>query len=125
MLNFNSALIFSENPKALVEFYKKVFQTDPSWSGGDFSGFQVGSGHIVIGPHDKVKGKSGNPERMMLNFEAADLKAEFERVKGLGATVVQEPYHPGEDDKDPNSLVATFADPDGNYFQIMSPMKME
>lgn len=124
MLHFNSALIFSENPGALVDFYKKVFGAEPEWSGGDFKGFKVGSGYVVIGPHDKVHGKNSNPERLMFNYEADDLKAEFERVKGLGATVVQEPYHPGEDDKDAGSLVATFADPDGNYFQLMSPMKM-
>lgn len=124
MLNFNSALIFSENPSALVEFYKKVFQADPSWSGGEFHGFTLGSGALVIGPHDKVKGKSAKPERIMLNFETADVKGEFDRIKGLGVTIVQEPYHPGEDSHDGSSQVATFADPDGNYFQLMSPMKM-
>lgn len=29
MLNLNSILVFSENPKELSDFYKKIFQKDP------------------------------------------------------------------------------------------------
>ena len=121
MLNFNSILLFSKNPKILVEFYKKVFGADPVWSEEDFVGFQVGSGMFTVGPHDKVHGKNPNPERALFNFETNDVAGEFRRVKDLGAHVVQEPYHPGES---PDMWVATFSDPDNNYFQLMSPMKM-
>lgn len=120
MLNFNSLLLFSENPKGLADFYKKVFESEPAWSGGDFVGFEVGGGEFMIGPHDKVRGKNSNPERIMFNFETEDVKGEFERIKGLGAGVVAEPYNPKED---PDGVLATFADPDGNYFQIASPFK--
>ena len=37
-----------------------------------------------------------------------------------GATVVQEPYQPGEA---PEGWIATFSDPDDNYFQLLSPME--
>lgn len=121
MLNFNSILLFSANPKALVDFYKKVFDAEPGWSGGDFTGFKVGDGYITIGPHDKVKGKSTNPERIMFNFETEDVQEECERIQGLGAKVVAEPYHPSEAEE---MWIATFADPDGNYFQLVSPMNM-
>lgn len=120
MLNLNSILIFSEHPKKLVDFYKKVLQKDPDWSGGDFHGFMAGSGALTIGSHDKVHGKSQNPERLMFNFEIDDVKGEFERIKKLGAMVVTEPYQPGEE---PSMWIATFADPDGNYFQIMTPYR--
>lgn len=119
MLNLNSILVFSENPTKLVDFYKKVLQKDPDWSGGDFQGFQVGDGSIAIGPHDKVQGKNTNPERMMFNLETSDVAGEFKRIEGLGATVITKPYQPGEE---PTMWVATFADPDGNYFQLVSPM---
>ncbi len=36
MLNFNSALLFSENPQKLVDFYSQVFDMEPDWTGGDF-----------------------------------------------------------------------------------------
>lgn len=118
MLSFNSLLLFSEKPKKLAEFYKKVFNVDPSWEEGDWASFQVGSGSISIGSHDKVKGKNKSPERMMFNLETKNVKEEFVRIKGYGTKVVAEPYHPSESE---DMWVATFEDPDGNYFQLMSP----
>ena len=119
MLNLNSVLVFSENPQILTEFYKKVLGREPKWTGGEFVGFMLCDGYLTIGPHDKVKGKSQNPDRIMFNFETEDVEGEFARIKGLGAEVIAEPYHPGEE---PDMWVATFADPDGNYFQLLSPM---
>lgn len=120
MLNFNSLLVFSEDPSKLAAFYEKVFQKEPEWKEGGYSGFQVGAGFFTVGPHDKVKGKSQNPERIMFNFETEDVAGEFDRIKELGAEVIAAPYQPGEE---PDMWVATFSDPDGNYFQLMSPMK--
>lgn len=118
MLNLNSILVFSENPEKLAEFYKKVFQKDPDWEGDGYFGFSVGQGFLNIGPHDKVSGKSTNPERIMFNFETEDVKEEFERIKELGAKVIADPYSMGEEYE---GWIATFADPDNNYFQLMSP----
>jgi predicted enzyme related to lactoylglutathione lyase len=123
MLNFNSLIIFSENPQALVDFYKKVFNADPGWSDNGYSGFQLGSGHIVFGPHSEVHGKNANPERQMFFLETKDVKGEFERIKALGAKVIKEPNNPEEEKKGDGPDIATFADPDNNYFQLASPMK--
>lgn len=57
----------------------------------------------------------------MFNLETEDVEKEFKRIKEAGAKVIQEPYHPGEAD---SMMIATFADPDGNYFQLMTPMDM-
>ena len=46
------------------------------------------------------------------------MKGEFDKMKAAGATVVQEPYQMGDDP----GWIATLSDPDGNYFQLMSPM---
>jgi predicted enzyme related to lactoylglutathione lyase len=53
------------------------------------------------------------------NIETPDVKGEFERLKGAGASVVREPYQPREGME---MWIATFSDPDDNYFQLMSPM---
>ena len=45
-------------------------------------------------------------------------EADVRAAKAAGATVIQEPYHP---DEDPEGWIATFADPDDNYFQLVSP----
>lgn len=121
MLNFNSCLIFSETPDALAEFYGKVFELKPKWDMEGYKSYQVGGGFVTIGPHDKVRGKNINPERIMLNFETTEVLKDFERIKKLGAVVIAEPYHPNES---PDDLIATFADSDGNIFQLGTPMRM-
>jgi len=113
MLNFNSILLFSENPKILVDFYKKVLKKDVDWSGGEFSGMQAGNGHLVIGPHDKVHGKSQNPERMIINFEVGNIKEDVKRLQKAGIKKIQDIYHVEE-----YGYIATFEDIDGNYFQL-------
>ena len=120
MLNLSSLLLFSEAPKKLVDFYRAVLAREPKWQEGEYSGFEVGTFALVIGPHSKVRGRNKNPERIMFNFETDNVKGEFERMKGLGAKVIAEPYHMEEDQ---DHLIATLADPDENYFQLMSPMK--
>lgn len=123
MLNFNSVMLFSENPKALSDFYKNVFDKEPDWDMEGYVGFKIGDCAITVGPHDEVKGKNDHPQRMMFNFETDDVKGEFARIKETGAEVIKEPYNPGGDEGE--YLIATFADPDGNYFQLVSPMKMD
>lgn len=120
MLNFNSLLIFSEKPNSLAAFYKQVFQTDPVWEGNDYTTFEVGDGFITIGPHSDVHGKSQEPARIMFNLETDNVVEEFDRIIQLGAHIIKEPYQ--MEGMDENSHIATFADPDGNYFQLMSPM---
>jgi len=119
-MNLNSILIGSEDPKALAEFYTKLFGA-PAMDGGGYTGWQVGTGWVTVGPHDQVKGKNTQPGRILWNIETADVKGDFEKFKAAGATVVQEPYNPGEGDE-MQGLIATFSDPDDNYFQLMSPM---
>lgn len=120
MFTFNSVLLFSANPDELATFYKKVFKKDPDWEEGGYSGFNLGGGMFMIGPHDKVKGKNKTPERVIFNFETDDVEGEFKRIKKLDVTVIKEPYHPDEAE---DMLLATFADLDGNYFQLATPMK--
>ena len=120
MLNFDSLLIFSENPKKLTGFYQKILSAKTDWEGGDFCGFKVGSCMLIIGPHDKVKGKNQNPERIMLNLSTDHFEKEYERITKAGVKVIAKPYHPGED---LTMTLATFADPDGNFFQLGTQMK--
>ena len=120
-MNLNSILIGSENPQRLVEYYTRLFG-EPAWNEGGYTGWMIGSGSVTVGPHDEVKGKSAHPGRIIWNIESADVQGDFERFKAAGATVVREPY--GFDEA-PGSLIATFADPDDNYFQLATPMQAE
>ena len=103
----------------MADFYQKVFGTKPEWEDGDWTGFQAGHCHVAIGPHDQIKGDSKEPARIMLNLETKNVKGEFARIKKLGAKVIKAPYKMAGMDMD----IATLGDPDGNYFQLMSPFK--
>ena len=65
-----------------------------------------------------MQGPNPHPGRLIWNLETPDVRGEFQRLKAAGATVVQEPYQP---DEDPEGWIATFSDPDDNYFQLVSP----
>ncbi len=119
-MNFNSILIGSEDPQRLTDYYTKLFG-EPTWNDGGYTGWLIGSGAVTIGPHDQVKGKNAHPGRIIWNIESADVKGDFERFKAAGATIVVEPYDPGEGSD--GGMIATFSDPDDNYFQLMSPMQ--
>jgi predicted enzyme related to lactoylglutathione lyase len=120
-MNFNGILIGSDDPQRLSEFYRKLFG-DPGWDDGGYTGWMIGSGGITIGPHDQVHGRNQQPGRLIWNIESQDVKADFERFKAAGATVVREPYN---FEQAPDAWIATFADPDDNYFQLVSPMNPE
>ncbi len=121
-MNLNGLLIGSENPERLRDYYTKLFGK-PGFDEGGYFGWQIGSGLLTFGPHDQVKGKNTTPGRIIWNITAADVQAEFKKLKAAGATVVKEPYEmsdaPGQ-----KVTIATLADPDNNYFQLMTPMEM-
>jgi len=119
-MNLNGVLIGSENPERLAEYYARLFGK-AGWESGGFVGWQLGTGWLVVGGHDQVKGTNAHPGRLIWNLETSDVPGDFERLKAAGATVVQAPYAPGEA---PEGLIATFSDPDDNYFQLVSPMDM-
>ena len=118
-------LIGSEEPKVLADYYRQLFG-EPAWDDGGYVGWMIGSGSVMVGPHDEVKGKNVHPGRLLWNIESADVRADFERLKAAGATVIRDPYDPAEgserSDDGPDMLIATFADPDDNYFQLVSQM---
>ena len=122
-LNLNNIMLGSENPRRLADFYAGVLgapERDWSDEANGWFGFRAGDGSLAIGPHSDVKGRSEQPGRIMLNFSTADVKGEFERIRALGAEVVAEPYEPGG-----GMVLCTFADPDGNYFQLATPWDPE
>ena len=118
MLNLNSVMISSMQSAVLAAFYEKVFgkPADMTDTENGFWGWQVGSGFVGILTHSEMGGSAKDPGRVMINFETPQVKEEFERVKTIGGTVIREPYEMG------GGFIATLADPDGNFFQLMNPM---
>lgn len=119
-MDFNSILIGSEDPGRLTDYYAKLFGA-PGWDDGGYVGWQLGSGAVTVGPHSEVHGANAEPGRIIWNVSTADVQGEFARFKAAGAIVVREPY---TFEGMAEAWIATFADPDGNYFQLVSPMDM-
>jgi predicted enzyme related to lactoylglutathione lyase len=118
MLNLNAIMIGTKQPKALAAFYEKVLARPAEWVDADngFWGWQVGSTSLSVLDHSEMGGNAKDPGRVMFNFETPQVKEEFERIKADGAVVVREPYEMG------GGWIATLADLDGNYFQLVTPM---
>lgn len=120
-LNLNSIMLSSGDYKRLADFYGKVLEKQPDMvdENSGYIGYLAGSCFISIGAHDQVKGKNLSPERIIPFFETTEVQTEFDRIKAIdGAEVVKEPYKPSEEGE---FWIATLADPDGNYFQLVTP----
>lgn len=115
MLKLNSIMIGTAQSKVLADFYEKVFGHGADMVEGEWYGWDLGSMFLSIGAHSEVHGTSQDPSRFMFNLETTEVKEEFERLKGIGAQVIKEPYEMQ------GAWIATLADPDGNYFQLMTP----
>jgi predicted enzyme related to lactoylglutathione lyase len=118
-MNFNNLLIGTEDPERLAAFYRKVLG-EPIFSDGGYTTWQLGSGYVSVGAHSEVKGSNTSPGRLIWNIETDDVKGETEKFRAAGAKVIAEPY---SFEGYPDSWIATFADPDGNYFQLATPME--
>lgn len=112
-------MIGTKQSKVLSAFYEQVLgkPADMVEKESGFYGWQVGGALVSVLQHSEMGGKTKDPGRMIFNFETAQVKEEFERIKAIqGAVVIKEPYQMGQ------GWIATLADPDGNYFQLMTPM---
>ncbi len=118
MLNLTSVMIGTKQPQMMVAFYEKVFEkpADMVDSENGFWGWQVGNMFLGILEHSEMGGNTKDPRRLMINFETPQVKEEFERIKAAGGAVIKAPYEMG------NGYIATMADPDGNFFQLLNPM---
>jgi predicted enzyme related to lactoylglutathione lyase len=115
MLQLNSIILGTKDVKKLAEFYEKVFERKADMAENDWYGWKVGSVFFSFGPHSEVAESAKEPQRMMFNFDTQEVEKEFDRIKALGATVIKDPYEMG------GMHIATLADPDGNFFQLVTP----
>ena len=118
-----SITLFSQNAAKLANFYKKVVglkvtmeaEMGEGKTAANLFGFEMKSGSpLYIVDHLDIKGKAKEPKRHLVNFEVDNIETEVERVKKAGVKLVQDIYHVQE-----YGQIATFADIDGNYFQLV------
>ena len=116
-----SILVGSRNAQKLADFYEKTVGlklTNEFEMGEDNEkGFEFaikGSTGFYIMDHSEVKGKNKNPAQIIINFEVDDIEKEVARLKKAKVKVQQDIYH-----IEGYGLIATFVDPDGNFFQFI------
>ncbi len=118
MLTLNSIMIGTKQPVALAAFYEKVIGKPADMVDREqgFWGWQVGAAYLSVLEHSAMGGATKDPGRVMFNFETQQVKEEFERIQALGGKVIRAPSEMG------GGWIATLADLDGNYFQLVTPM---
>lgn len=116
-------LIHTENPESVRDWYAKAFDAAVDGRGqiGD-NGFGLGMGedqYFIFFPHDEVSGRAKEPARIIVNIAVDDADSVAARLDGLGARWIR-PLEDGGPGR-----IATVADPDGNYVQIVQIIEGE
>lgn len=116
-----SVTIFSEDAKKLAGFYRDdvglevTTEAEIGDEGEELYGVEIGEGSgFYIVDHSKVKGKNMEPERVIINWETDDIKGDVKKLDSAGVKKVQDIYHMQD-----YGYIATFEDPEGNYFQLV------
>ena len=104
-----SIVLGTTRPAELRDWYRKALAPGHEGEGPiDFGGFL-----LVIERRDDVDEKNSEPGRMILNFHVEDFEAVEAQLRAAGVDWLT----PVEDR--PSARFGTFADPDGNYLQII------
>ncbi len=116
MLTLGSIMVGTMDLKTLARFWTEVLGEPSANDDGNWCGWEISGTYLMLSTHSEMKGETKDPGRIMLNLSTNKVKEEFERIKKIkGVKVIKEPYEMG------GMWIATLADPDGNYFQLMPP----
>lgn len=113
-----SVSIWSEDYEKLAKWYEDVLGfkvrerlTLPDDTGVDF---QFGDVYFYVGKHNKVKGKSRDPYRIMVHFNVDSVTEIYNELVKKNVTIIAPPFEgpPG------GFWCTTIADPEGNILQF-------
>jgi catechol 2,3-dioxygenase-like lactoylglutathione lyase family enzyme len=97
---------------AMRQFYVETLGLMPRSDRPGFVNFDFGHSRLTIATHDAVEGAASDPARMMVNFRTTDIEAVVARCDPGRVIRWPQREHWG-------GLVATVADPDGNFVQFL------
>src|SRR5690349_11022097 len=104
-----SLLLGTNRPSELRDWYRRVLAPGHKGHGPiDLGGFL-----LVIQPREDVAPKNDEPGRVILNFHVEDFHAVEAQLRAAGVEWIAPAEERG------SGWFATFADPDGNYLQII------
>lgn len=117
--NISTILIWSENYRALADWYIEKLDFKPiqeiNHPNDTGVAFMVGNTRLWIGQHSEVHGKNKDMHRIMFNIEVDSVEKAYEHLKNKGVKFFCKPFKAPTFDK----YFATFYDLDNNLVQIV------
>lgn len=104
----------AERFEAMARFYRDSLGLTPRTSKADFINFDWGGVRLSVSVHDRVRGASADPFRIMVNLAVDDIVAVHARLERAGVVFTRLPETEAW-----GGRVASFLDPDGNLIQLM------
>ena len=85
-------IIWTNNLKEMTKFYTNILDKQPNNILDNHVSFHFGKLKFILGSHEKIKGKSKDKYRMMINFEVDNIYKSFEKLKSFNVEIIREPY---------------------------------
>jgi len=104
-----SLLIGSSRVEHMKSWYRRAFDVKENEMGA----FEFGDVLLFIEAHSEVEGNTKEPARAIINLNVDDCRGLAAHLRELGARFVRKV------EQEPFGLIATVADPDGNYLQLI------
>jgi predicted enzyme related to lactoylglutathione lyase len=108
-VSLGSLLLGSDRVDEMKTWYRRAFDVEENAMGA----FELGAVQLFIETHSEVSGRAQDPARCIINLDVDDARGLAQHMKDLGAVFVRKL------EQEPFGLIATVADPDGNYLQII------
>jgi predicted enzyme related to lactoylglutathione lyase len=100
--------------EAMSRYYRDQMGLTPRTSKPDFINFDWNGVRLSVSVHDRVRGATREPFRIMVNLAVDDIDAVHARMAAAGVPFTRPPER-----EDWGGRVASFTDPDGNMIQLM------
>lgn len=117
--NISTILIWSENYRALADWYieKLELKILEELNHPDDTGvkFQVGNVYLWVGQHSEVNGKNKDIHRHMFNFVVDSVSETYRELESRSVKFLAKPFKAPTFDK----YFATFYDLDDNLVQLI------
>jgi predicted enzyme related to lactoylglutathione lyase len=104
-----SLLVGSSRVEYMKSWYRRAFDVKEN----DMGAFEFGPVQLFVETHSEVEGNAEDPARVIINLNVDDCRALAAHLRELGTRFVRNV------EQEPFGLIATVADPDGNYIQII------
>jgi catechol 2,3-dioxygenase-like lactoylglutathione lyase family enzyme len=108
-------LIWTEKERfpEMARFYRDQLGLTPRTSKPDFINFDWAGLRLSVSVHDRVRGRSHDPLRIMVNLLVDDIRTVHARLLAAGVVFTRPP-----EPEEWGGRVATLLDPDGNMLQL-------